>query len=477
MPAPARTASRDRAAPARTASRDRAVPAPSRARALPLPVPVVPALLLTLLLSLLVQLDAPRAHGREGSTDPVVAALTEAARPLAGTEPYGDLRDLRPLGRAVGDAVIVGVGEATHGSHDFFTFQHRVFRHLAREKGFTSFAREAGWNAGLRIDQWVLTGEGDIRQIMREVLQSEDRLWNNQEYLDLFRWMREYNTRHDRKVRFVGDDIVPVEPELYDRVLDYVARHHPDRYRRFSELYRDHPAGSVLEATREFKSRPQQQRLDLARRARQAHALLRSLPPGPDRREFRLTVQHARVIAQNTRFYSFDTDDEEQLVQQDLYRDEQMAANLTWWHRFTGDRILLAAHDGHVALVSNSPEYPRPQGAFLRDRFGGGYVSLRTSFGRGSFVAYGPENTLRTFTVGPPAPGTNEHTLDRVPFRDYLLDLRTVPEPARRWLDVPRPTREIGTVWPVPLAPTALRPSSDLLVHLHRVDAARLLPE
>ncbi|MFE1327062.1 erythromycin esterase family protein [Streptomyces sp. NPDC058741] len=171
------------------------------------------------------------------------------------------------------------------------------------------------------------------------------------------------------------------------------------------------------------------------------------------------------------------TQDEEQLVQQDLYRDEQMAASLTWWHRFRGDRILLAAHDGHGALVSDSPEYPRPQGAFLRDRFGGGYVSLRTGFGRGSFVAYGPDTTLGTFTAGPPGPGSNEHRLERVPFRDCLLDLRTVPEPARRWLSVPRPTREIGTVWPVPPAPTALRPSSDPLVHLHRVEAARLLPE
>ncbi|MFE1454046.1 erythromycin esterase family protein [Streptomyces sp. NPDC058735] len=160
-----------------------------------------------------------------------------------------------------------------------------------------------------------------------------------------------------------------------------------------------------------------------------------------------------------------------------LYRDEQMAASLTWWHRFKGDRILLAAHDGHGALVSDSPEYPRPQGAFLRDRFGGGYVSLRTGFGRGSFVAYGPDTTLGTFTAGPPGPGSNEHRLERVPFRDCLLDLRTVPEPARRWLSVPRPTREIGTVWPVPPAPTALRPSSDPLVHLHRVEAARLLPE
>lgn len=446
------------------------------------------ALLATTLLALLsspARADvAGRGGGGSGSArpDPVVAALSAAAYPLAGTSPHGPLGDLRPLGRAVGDAPIVGVGEATHGSHQFFTLQHRIFRYLAGKKGFTSFAREAGWNAGLRIDHWVRTGEGDIRQIMREVFQSEDRLWNNREYLRLFEWMRAYNSRHERKVRFTGDDIVPVEPELYDRVLTYVRAHYPELCGQFAELYRGHPRGGVLEATREFKSRPREQRLDLADRAQQAYKLLRAQRPGPDREKYEFTVQHARVIAQNTRFYAFDTNDEDQLVAQDLYRDKQMAANLTWWHEHTGDRILLAAHDGHVALVSNSPEYPRPQGAFLRDRFGSGYVSLRTGFGRASFVAYDNDSTetpppLRHFTVGPPAPGTNERTLDRVPFRDYLLDLRTVPPPARQWLTVARPTREIGTLWPVPPADTALRPSSDLLIHLRRVDAARLLPE
>ncbi|MER6628008.1 erythromycin esterase family protein [Streptomyces sp. NPDC000987] len=433
-------------------------------------------------LVLLLTVTVPAAPARAGGygPDPVVAELTRAASALSPGQPMDDLGDLRPLGRAVDGAVIVGVGEATHGSHQFFTLQQRVFRYLAAEKGFTSLAREAGWDAGLRIDDWVLTGRGDIRRIMREAFQSEDRLWNNQEYLDLFRWMRAHNAHSGRKLRFVGDDIAPVEPALYDRVLRYVGRRFPALRARFTGLYRDHPTGGVLAATREFRNRPQDQRLDLARRTRQAYELLRAQPPGKDRGEFDWTVQHARVIAQSTRFYAFDNKTEG--ARQDLYRDEQMAANLTWWYEHTGSRTVLAAHDGHVALVSNSPAYPRPQGAFLRDRFGAGYLSVRTSFGEGSFVAYDDLGTrlprpLRTFTVGPPARGTNEYTLDLVPHPDYLLDLRTVRQPARQWLAGARPTREIGTVWPASPAVTSLLRSSDLLIHFHHVDAARLLPE
>ncbi|WP_040911396.1 erythromycin esterase family protein [Wenjunlia vitaminophila] len=435
-----------------------------------------------LLLAVLSVLCVPPARAGGASPDPVVAALTRAAHPLRTTEPTGGTADLAPLGRAVGSSVIVSVGEATHGSHQFFTLQDRVFRYLVRHKHFTSFAREAGWNAGQRINDWVLTGRGDIRQIMREVFQSSDRLWNNQEYLDLFRWMRAHNVLHARKVQFTGNDIAPVEPQLYDRVLDYVARELPELYPAVEELYSGHPTGSVLAATREFTARPQDERLDLARRAQQVYALLKAHRPARYSAAFEWVLQDARVIAQDTRFYSFDSSDDAQLIQQDLYRDSQMAANLTWWYEHTRSKTLLAAHDGHVAYVSNSPYYPRPEGAFLRDQFGKRYTSIRTSFGGGSFLAYDADSVqtpvpLDVFTVGPPAPDSNEYTLNKVPYRDYLLDLRTVRPPARKWLTVARPTYEIGVLWPVPLPDTALRPSSDLLIHLRHVDAAHLLPE
>jgi hypothetical protein len=56
----------------------------------------------------------------------------------------------------IGDASVVGLGEATHGSHDFFALKHRVFRHLVEEKGFCPFALEAPWSTGLLLDDDVV---------------------------------------------------------------------------------------------------------------------------------------------------------------------------------------------------------------------------------------------------------------------------------------------------------------------------------
>ncbi|GKQ35073.1 hypothetical protein [Streptomyces sp. A012304] len=70
---------------------------------------------------------ATAATAPAAAEEPVVPVLERAARPLLTTEPDADPSDLHPIGRAIGDASVVGMGEATHGSHEFVTLKHRVF--------------------------------------------------------------------------------------------------------------------------------------------------------------------------------------------------------------------------------------------------------------------------------------------------------------------------------------------------------------
>ncbi|MCM2577872.1 erythromycin esterase family protein [Streptomyces meridianus] len=441
-----------------------------------------PAALLTLLLALCTLLtNQPAAHAtsQPAPADPaVVAGLTRAARPLATTEPYGPLGDLRPFGRSVGAADLVGVGEGTHGTHEFFTLQHRLFRYLVEKKGFASFGRETGWGAGLDINAWVLGGPGDIRAIMRASFQADDILWANEEYARLFEWMRAHNAGHAEKLQFMGFDMTPVEPRLYDRVLDFVARHYPDLKPAFDDLYRGRPTGSVAEATREYQRRPAADLTDMAERARQAYLLLREQQPAPDP----IAVQTARVIAQSTRFYAY-PNTEEGITEALQDRDRTMAANVAWWHRYSHDRTVVSAHNSHVAYLEALPSDGfRRMGGFLRDRFGPDYTNLRTTFGQGSFnSSYVTDGYfgVRPYVVGPPPPGSNEYTLNKVPHPQYFADLRTLRGPARTWASMPRPSRFIGAdfSYPVDMEKIALRRFSDMLIHLRRGTASHMLPQ
>ncbi|MFJ6386581.1 erythromycin esterase family protein [Streptomyces sp. NPDC091972] len=409
---------------------------------------------------------APRAH-----TPTVVEALDRTAHPLRTVEPGGRTRDLRPLGRMVGGAGVVGVGEATHGSHDFFALKDRLFRYLVEEKGFRTFALEAPWSTGLRLDDYVVHGTGDPQRIMREEFQRDYLWWNNTDYLRLVEWMRARNVRNPGDpVRFVGDDTAWTGPETYDAVVARVTALDPTAGERLAGLYgRLRPTEQAGASIERHLAMPYAERRELAERSGEALELVRRA--GADAR----TVQDATAIDRTARQYAFDFEDPGQVAAAMRYRDEAMAANVVWWQRHTGTKILLSAHDAHVGYESYDPASPQSQGAFLRDSLGSAYVNVGLTFGRGSFVATGQDGAaVRRWTVGPAAAGSNERTLDRVRYRDYALDLRTVASPARAWLHGARPTYRIGTAYPDGPHEVALARTHDVLIHLHRVTAARL---
>ncbi|MFF1509421.1 erythromycin esterase family protein [Streptomyces sp. NPDC058326] len=410
-------------------------------------------------------------------------AAPDPARELARTAQ--PLTDLRPLDRMIGSAKVVGIGEATHSSAEFFATRHRIFEHLVERRGFTTFALEANWSTGLLVDAWVRTGRGDIRAIMRDEFQESYRLWNTEEYLDLFRWMRRHNQLHPgHQVRFMGNDLGYAGANLFDEVTSYVARTHPALLPRFQELYRaSRPTGEVEAWMKGYMTRPLPERRRMAGEVNTALALLERQRPGKGaraREDAAWAVQHARAIAQVGTEYAHDILSDTGIADAMLYRDRVMAENTVWWQRRTGDRIVLAAHNMHVGYeTAKADQYPRVQGAFLRDALGRDYVTVGTSFGQGSFNAHdtgAPGEPLRSFTVGTLGPDSNAHTLDRVSPDPFYLDMRRATPASRDWLGTHRPNRTIGTAypWPGAVVPVRLSTAYDLLLHFPRITAARL---
>ncbi|MFI0501395.1 erythromycin esterase family protein [Streptomyces albogriseolus] len=424
------------------------------------------------------------AGGDAGASDAVPASdaevlrdLERIARPLRTTGSTGPTDDLRPFGEAVGDAVVVGIGEAAHGSREFVTVRHRMLRYLVEEKGFRSFVLEANWSAGARLDAYLRTGCGDPARIMAEEFQDAHLLLHSREYLDMLRWMRAYNVDHpDDPLRFAGDDIGYAGPELYDRVVDHVRRSHPDLLATVTELYRGlRPAVPMGEWMRTAVTTPLEERRERAERTGRVLGLLRPREPAGADADHALAAQHARAVDQVARLYAFDLADPEVVPQVMVYRDTVMAENTLWWHRHTGHRVVLGGHDSHIYTLTSTPSLPLAQGTVLRQRLGDGYVAVAASFDRGAVHATeeGLQNPVdadvRRFDVEPAAPEFVEHTLERVSHRDWYADLRDAPPAARAWLDGARPKREIGTDYPPGEDRVSLSRSADLVVHLHAI--------
>ena len=141
------------------------------------------------------------------------------------------------------------MGEASHGTHDFYHFRTCVTKHLIEHHGLTAVAVEADWPDAYRVNRFV-RGEGPD-QDANAALSGFERfpawMWRNTEVLSFVRWLREWNDRHpDRKVGFYGLDLYSLMTSA-QAVVAYLERIDPEAATRARARYAcfDHFAGDT----------------------------------------------------------------------------------------------------------------------------------------------------------------------------------------------------------------------------------------
>jgi erythromycin esterase len=139
-----------------------------------------------------------------GAQDAVVSWFRAQAIPIQTPEAGHGFDDLQPLKKVVGNARIVALGEATHGTREFFQLKHRLLEFLATEMGFTIFSIEANMPEAYRLNDYVLTGTGDPKQLLRGMYFWT---WDTEEVLDMILWMRRFNESGKGRVEFTGFDM------------------------------------------------------------------------------------------------------------------------------------------------------------------------------------------------------------------------------------------------------------------------------
>ena len=138
--------------------------------------------------------------------------IRRTARPFETCEPRDDQQDLASLRRIVGNAHVVALGDGTCGTREFFQLKHRIVEYLASEMGFTMFAIEANMPESRKINDYVLTGQGDPRLLLSGLKYWP---WNTEEMLGFVEWMRRFNASGRGRLEFAGFDMtkpdVPME--------------------------------------------------------------------------------------------------------------------------------------------------------------------------------------------------------------------------------------------------------------------------
>jgi erythromycin esterase-like protein len=164
----------------------------------------------------------------------------------------GSPRDHDVLLEMVADRRLVLLGEASHGTHEFYAERARITRRLIEECGFDAVAVEADWPDARRVDRYVVgqSSDDDAPTALADFRRFPAWMWRNRDVADFVEWLRRYNDASGderAKVRFFGLDLYSLRTSM-EAVVAYLDGVDPDAARAARARYScfDHLAGEGL---------------------------------------------------------------------------------------------------------------------------------------------------------------------------------------------------------------------------------------
>ncbi len=164
----------------------------------------------------------------------IIDALAREARPFDG-------KDFDELLGCIGDSSIVLLGEATHGTREFYRLRAEISKRLIVEKGFDAIAVEADWPDALRVSRYVQHGGGDMTSegALSGFKRFPQWMWRNHEIVDLVNWLRAHNAHVAstvRRVAFHGLDLYSLRQSMH-AVIAYLDAEDPEAAERARQRY------------------------------------------------------------------------------------------------------------------------------------------------------------------------------------------------------------------------------------------------
>jgi len=389
-----------------------------------------------------VQINAAHRQHAQLSNAPsaVIDFFRNSAMPLATTDPDADLKDLEQLRPVVGDARIVAMGEATHGTREFFRMKHRMFELLVEKMGFTVFAIEANWPESLAVNDYVLNGNGDPAVALAGMYFWT---WNTEEVLDLIRWMRKYNEDpgHTRKIKFYG----------FDMQFARVAVANVDFYLERVDPVEGAKATDILSPLSDQKSEEAYRSKPAAERKKTADGIKLLLSDFENHKSEYIAASSAEqwTLAQHNLETVRQAEELQSAPPYSMIRDHYMAENVKWIleREPAGTKMMLWAHNGHVGTAPWAAG--ESMGAALREIYGKEMVICGFSFYEGSFQAVVPHRGLQTVLVGASPSDALDAAFADTGIPLFAIDLRKTPKnkAVKKWLAQPQKIRSVGAVY------------------------------
>ena len=366
---------------------------------------------------------------------------------------------------------IVLLGEASHGTHEFYRIRGEITKRLIREKGFSAVAVEADWPDAWRVNRYVRgrPGDADATEALGGFARFPQWMWRNADVLDFVGWLREHNDRFQtevEKVGFYGLDLYSLHASMH-AVLEYLRVVDPEAAARAAQRYAcfdhfgDDPQvygrATTLGLSPSCERDVLEQLVDLRETAVE-HAR-RDGRVAADARFF--AEQNARVVARAEQYYRAMF---RSRVGSWNIRDAHMAETLDQLRGFLATqlpsaKVVVWAHNSHLGdarATEMSSHGELNVGQLVREQYGPDAVLVGfTTFDGSVTAARDWDAPAERRLVRPALPGSYEALLHDTVGGNAFLDLRT-PGGAGKALGNPRLERAIGVIY---------RPETERLSH------------
>jgi erythromycin esterase-like protein len=400
--------------------------------------------------------------------------VRDVARPLSGAR-----SDYDPLLELIGDARIVLIGEASHGTHEFYFDRAEITKRLIEEKGFTVLAIEADWPDASRVHRYV-RGAG-VDNNANEALVGFRRfptwMWRNTVVVEFVEWLREFNRRANpkrAKAGFYGMDLYSLHASI-DAVLNYLEKVDPDaaaraklRYSCFDHFSREpqeYGYAATVGAAESCESAVVAQLVDLQRHS--ADFLSRDGTIGKE--ELFFAEQNARLVKNAEEYYrSMFRGRASSWNLRDRHMVETIEALVSHLNGSRQPKAVVWAHNSHLGDASATEMSQHGElnvGQLIRQRFGNEAVLIGFTTHHGSVTAASDWGAMaERRNVRPALRGSYEELFHEAALDRFWIDLRSVDEKMMSTLHGPRLERAIGVIY---------RPESERLSHYFHATLAK----
>lgn len=313
-------------------------------------------------------------------------------------ESFADIREF------LTEAWVIGAGESTHGTHEFFDSRTQLFQYLVKELDFTTFYLEADYTNCLPIDAYIKGGAGVADSLVYDIGLWP---WMTREMVDLVEWMRSYNAQNpDQQLSFVGVDVQKLE-ETTLALIDLLGDETPKALLDVNHI-----------TNNTFYSMKPKAANKLFQPTIEALESLepRSLSP-EEKKTYQMLVRHFKQVVQV------------QASKNKAMRDILMAENILFYTEEGTRKGLFWGHNIHIAKWYFPKKEKGVAGGVLKHRIGDRYFSLGQEFCEGSFNVFyqtqsGNKQDRSNYELGPATVGVPDPTSMAGSYlSDYTLPL------------------------------------------------------